>query len=117
MLNLVLDDQQYDSAESLQPYDIDWQQCENVEERMEMQRSENVTWQTAKETESNTCEHTRYELPSDTDTLQQHEDGTKARDHSALFFFSSRNQITKGLSKFQRNVKAWFTNGGSPHYR
>lgn len=116
VLNLALDDQQNDSAETLQPCDIDWQQCENVEEMMELQRSENITWKTAKETESNTCEYTRFELPSETG--QQHEDGTKAQHHSAFFFFSSRNKITKGLSKFQKNVKAWFTNGGSPpHYR
>ncbi|XP_029681920.1 homeodomain-interacting protein kinase 2-like [Takifugu rubripes] len=114
VLNLVPDDQQNDNAETLQPREIDWQQCEDVEERMEMQRSENITWQTAKE-ESNTCEYTRFELPSE--TRQQREDGTKAQHHSALFF-SSRNKITKGLSKFQKNVKAWFTNGGSPpHYR
>lgn len=118
VLNLVLDDQQNDNAETLQPGDIDWQQCENVEESMEMQRSENISWQTAKETESNTCEDARFELPSD--TRQQREDGTKARHHSAFTFFSSQNKVTKGLSKFQKNVKAWFTNGGSPpppHYR
>lgn len=71
-LTLGLDDQQNDRAETLQPRDIDWQPCENVEERTEMQRSEKISWQTAKESKSNTGEQAGFELPSD--TRQQRED-------------------------------------------
>lgn len=116
VLNLVLDEQQNDNAETLQPHDIDWEQYENVEEIMEMQGSENITWQTAKETESNTYKRSRFELPSD--PRQQRKDRTKAWHHSTLFFVSYPNKITRRLSKFRKNVKAWFTNSGCPtHYR
>lgn len=113
-LHLALDNQQNDNTKTRQPHDRKRQQYENAEE--EMQGSENIVWQTAKETESSPCKCTKFELSSD--TQQQREGGTKVRHHSALSFFSSRNKISKRLSKFQKNVKAWFTNGDCPpHYR
>lgn len=115
-LHLSLDNQQNDNTKTRQPHDRRRQQYENAEEIMGMQRSENIVWQTAKETESSPCKYTKFELSLD--TQQQHEGGTKVQHHSALSFFSSRNKISKRLSKFQKNVKAWFTNGDcSPNYR
>lgn len=115
MLNLALDNQQREHRKTFQADDITWQQYENTEE-MEMQRSDNIIWQTAKESESYLSQHTRFELPRDTQH-QQPEDRTKIRHHSALFLFSSRNKISKRLCKFQKNIKAWFTSGGcTPHY-
>lgn len=116
MLNLVLDNQQREHRKTFQADDIKWQQYENADD-MEMQRSENIIWQTAKESESYICQHTRLELPRDTQ-CQQPEDGTKTRHHSALVLFSSRNKISKQLCEFQKNIKAWFKSGGcTPHYR
>lgn len=109
-LHLALDNQQNDNTKTCQPHDRKRQQYETAEEIMEKQRSENIVWQTAKETESSPCKYTKFELSSDT----QCESGTKVQHHSALSFFSSRNKISKRLSKFQKNVKAWFTNGDCP---
>lgn len=105
MLNLVLDNQQHEHRKIFQADDIKWQQYENTEE-MGMQRSENIIWQTAKESESYIYQHTRFDLPRD--TQQQPEDGKRPH-HSALFLFSFQNKISKQLCKFQKNIKAWFT--------
>lgn len=114
VLNLVLDNQQHEYRKAFQADDIRWQQYENTEE-MEMQRSEDIIWQTAKESESYISQRTRFELPRD--THQQTKDGTKTH-HSALFLFSSGNKISQRLCKFQKNIRTWFTSGGcTPQYK
>lgn len=102
MLNLVLDNHQCEHRKIFQADDIKY---ENTEE-MEMHISDNIIWQTAKESESYICQHTRFDLPRDTQQ-QQPEDGKRTH-HSALVF-SSQNKISKQLCKFQKNIKAWFT--------
>lgn len=116
VLNLVLDNQQCEHRKPFWADDIKWQQYENAEE-VEMQRSENIIWQTAKESKSYICQHAKYKLPGDTHR-QQAEDGTKTQHHSALLLFTSQNIISEQLCKFQKNIKAWFTSDGcTPHYR
>lgn len=98
MLNLVFDNQQHGYRKTFQADDINWQQYNNTED-LEMQRSEDITWQTAKESYISQC--TRFELARETQH-QQTKDGTK----------------TKRLFKFQKNIKTWFTSGGcTPHYK
>lgn len=116
VLNLVLDNQQCEHRKIFQADDIKWQEYENAKE-IEMLRSDNIIWQTAKESESYICQHTGFELPRDTQH-QRPEDGTKTQHHSALFLFSSQKKILKPLCKFQKNIKTWFTSGGfTPHSR
>lgn len=94
-VNFRLDNQQCNDTNAHQPDDIKLQQCEDEEAKM--QKSESSTWKTAKET-SNRCMHPQLELSTDK-SHQQHEGFGKMHAH---------------CSKFMRNVKAWFTNGGSP---
>lgn len=90
-VNLRLDNQQCNDTNPHQPDDTKLQQRDDAEAKM--QKSESLTWKTAKEASSNRCKHPQLELSTDK-SHQQHE--------------------SANCSKFMRNLRAWFTNGGSP---